>query len=102
MNYIGRNNDNTQKEKNTFIQVFLQTNLFYYLPSNGTFFEYIRNDYRIIKEDDIIHKLLSMITKEKILVEWKEKTKTNILKKSKERVLFDCTPESDTIQTVLK
>lgn len=90
------------KEQNTFIQVFLQTNLFYYLPSNGTFFEYIRNDYRIIKEDDIIHKLLSMITKEKILVEWKEKTKTNILKKIKERVLFDCTPESDTIQTVIK
>lgn len=88
-------------EQNIFIQVFLQKNLFYYLPSNGFFFEYSGNNFKIVKEDDIIHNLLSTITRDKILVSWKEKTKTVTLKKIKERNLFDCTPESETIQNVI-
>ena len=46
--------------------------------------------------------LLSSITKDKTIIEWKEKTKTIIHKKIKERNLLDCKPESETIQKIIK
>ena len=95
-------NELLTKAQTIFVQVFLQQNLFYYLPGNGFFFEYDSKDYRIIKEDHIIHMLLSSITKDKTIIEWKEKTKTIIHKKIKERNLLDCKPESETIQKIIK
>jgi hypothetical protein len=86
-------------EQQIFIQVFLQKNQYYYL--NNNFYEYNGKNYLIIKEDDIIHKLLSSISKERILLDWKQKTKITILKQIKERNLFSSIPESDTIQNIL-
>ena len=88
-------------EQQIFIQVFLNKNQYYYLPSNNCFYEYNGKNYFIIKDDDIIHKLLSSISKERILLQWKHKTKFNILKQIKERSLFSSIPETDTIQNVL-
>ena len=88
-------------EQQTFIQVFLQRNLFYYLPNINVFYEYNGRNYLIVREDDIIHKLLSTISKDRILLDWKQKTKLTILKQIKERSLFTSLPESDTIQHVL-
>jgi hypothetical protein len=97
---IIRNNYLTN-EQQIFIQVFLSKNQYFYLSNNNTFYEYNGNNYFIIKEDDIIHKLLSNISKDRVLLQWKHKTKTNILKLIKERNLFSSIPESDTIQNVL-
>jgi hypothetical protein len=97
---IDRNNFLTN-EQQTFIQVFLQKNLYYYLSSINLFYEYNGTSYMIVKEDDIIHKLLSSISKDRVLLDWKQKTKINILKQIKERSLFTSIPESDTIQNVL-
>jgi hypothetical protein len=88
-------------EQQIFIQVFLNKNQYYYLPSNNCFYEYNGKNYFIIKDDDIIHKLLSSISKERILLQWKHKTKFNILKQIKEKSLFTTIPETDTIQNVL-
>jgi hypothetical protein len=88
-------------EQQIFIQVFLNKNQYYYLPSNNCFYEYNGKNYFIIKDDDIIHKLLSRISKDRILLEWKHKTKFNILKQIKEKSLFTTIPETDTIQNVL-
>jgi len=88
-------------EQQIFIQVFLSNNKYFYLNNNNTFYEYNDEKYLIVKEDDIIHKLLSSISKERILLEWKHKTKTNIIKLIKERSLFSSIPETDTIQNVL-
>ena len=88
-------------EQQIFIQVFLNKNQYYYLPNNNCFYEYNGKNYYIIKDDDIIHKLLSNISKERILLQWKHKTKFNILKQIKERSLFTTIPETDTIQNVL-
>ena len=88
-------------EQQIFIQVFLNKNQYYYLPNNNCFYEYNGKKYFIIKDDDIIHKLLSSISKERILLQWKHKTKFNILKQIKERSLFTSIPETDTIQNVL-
>jgi hypothetical protein len=97
---LSRNNYLTS-EQQIFIQVFLSKNQYYYLNSNNFFYEYNDNHYFIVKEDDIIHKLLSSISKDRILMQWKYKTKINIIKQIKERSLFSSIPESDTIQNVL-
>jgi hypothetical protein len=88
-------------EQQLFIQIFLNKNKYFYLPNNNLFYEYNGEKYLIIKEDDIIHKLLSSISKERVLLQWKHKTKANIIKQIKERSLFSSVPETDTIQNVL-
>ena len=102
-NYERRQNLNTylSEEQQIFIQVFLSKNNYYYLSNNGFFYEYNGKDYLIVREDDILHKLLSTISKERILLQWKHKTKLNIIKQIKERNLFLSTPDTDTIQNVL-
>jgi hypothetical protein len=102
-NYEKRLNRNTYltNEQQIFIQVFLSKNMYFYLPNNNYFYEYNGKNYFIIKEDDIIHKLLSSISKDRILLRWKYKTKINIIKQIKDRSLFNSIPESETIQNVL-
>jgi hypothetical protein len=95
-----RNNYLTS-EQNVFIQVFLSKNKYFYLPNNNFFYEYDGEKYLIVKEDDIIHKLLSTISKDRVLLQWKYKTKIHIVKQIKERSLFSSVPETDTIQNVL-
>jgi hypothetical protein len=95
-----RNNYLTN-EQQIFIQVFLSKNKYFYLQNNNFFYEYNGEKYLIVKEDDVIHKLLSTISNDRILLEWKHKTKQNIIKQIKERSLFSSIPESDTIQNVL-
>lgn len=97
---VNRNNFLTN-EQNTFIQVFLSKNRYYYLFNNNFFYEYDGKRYLIIKEDDVIHKLLSSISNERVLLQWKHKTKINIIKQIKDRSLFNSIPETDTIQNVL-
>lgn len=102
-NHEKRQNLNTylSEEQQIFIQVFLSKNNYYYLSSNGFYYEYNGKDFYIVKEDEILHKLLSTISKDRILLQWKHKTKANIIKQIKERNLFSCIPETDTIQNVL-
>jgi hypothetical protein len=97
---ITRNNYLTN-EQQLFIQVFLSKNKYFYLPNNNFFYEYDGEKYLIVKEDDVIHKLLSSISKDRVLLQWKYKTKSNIIKQIKERSLFNSIPETDTIQNVL-
>ena len=97
---ITRNNFLTN-EQQVFIQVFLSKHKYFYLQNNNFFYEYDGERYLIIKEDDIIHKLLSTISKDRVLLQWKYKTKMNIIKQIKERNLYSSIPETDTIQNVL-
>lgn len=89
------------EEQQIFMQVFLSKNNYYYLSNNNFYYEYNGKDYFIVKEDDIIHKLLSTISKDRVLLQWKHKTKSNIIKQIKERNLFSSIPETDTIQNIL-
>ena len=88
-------------EQQIFIQIFLSNNDYYYLPGNATFYEYDKITYSVIKEDDVHHKLLSSISKDRKLLEWKHKTKFLLLKQIKERNLFQSIPEPGTIQHVI-
>ena len=89
------------EEQQIFIQVFLSKHNYYYLPALNFYYEYNGLDYLIVKEDDIIHKLLSTISKDRTLLKWKHKTRSVIIKRIKERNLFTSTPETETIQNVL-
>ena len=102
-NYAQRQNRNTYltNEQQIFIQVFLSKHQYFYLPSSNFFYEYNGKNYFIVKEDDVIHKLLSTISKDRVLLQWKHKTKINIVKQIKERSLFNSIPETDTIQNIL-
>ena len=76
-----------RNNQNVFIQVFLSKNRFFYIPTNNFFYEYTENKYMIVKEDYIIHTLLSSISKDRSLLQWKHKTKINVIKQIKDRHL---------------
>lgn len=103
LHYKKKQNLNTflSEEQKIFIQVFLSKNNYFYLSNSGFFYEYNQIDYLIVKEDEIIYKLLSAISKDRVLMQWKHKTKTNIIKQIKDKNLFNSTPETNTIQNVL-
>lgn len=103
VNYERRQNLNAHlsEELHIFVQVFLSVHNYYYLANNNCYYEYNGSEYWMVKEDDIIHKLLSAISKDKTLLQWKYRTKTNVLKQIKDRSLFSCIPESSTIRNVL-
>lgn len=88
-------------EQDNFHKVFLSKHQYYYMPYNNLYYEYDGKSYKIVKDDDIHHNLLSTITCEGKLIEWKHKTKLNIIKKIKERILLKSIPETYTIQNVL-
>jgi hypothetical protein len=94
-------NNYLMEEQQIFIQIFLSKNIYFYLPNNNFFYEYNGKDYFIVKEDEIIHKLLSTISRERTLLKWKHKTKSTIIKQIKDRNLFNSIPESHTIQDIL-
>jgi hypothetical protein len=97
---VSRINELTLEQDN-FYKVFLSKRQYFYMPYNNIFYEYDSKTYKIIKEDDIHHHLLSTITDEGKLMAWKHKTKQNIIKQIKERSLFKSVPETYTIQNVL-
>ena len=97
---ISRFNELTLEQTN-FHKVFLSKHQYFYMPYNNIYYEYDGKTYKIIKDDDIHHHLLSTITDEGKLVQWKHKTKQNIIKKIKDRCLLKSTPETYTIQNVL-
>jgi hypothetical protein len=97
---ISRFNELTFEQDN-FYKVFLSKHQYFYMPYNSIYYEYDGKTYKIIKDDDIHYQLLSTITDEGKLIQWKHKTKQNIIKKIKERTLFKSTPETYTIQNVL-
>jgi hypothetical protein len=88
-------------EQDNFFKVFLSKNQYYYMPFNSLYYEYDGKTFKIVNEDDIYHKLLSTITNEGKLLQWKHKTKQMMMKKIKERLLVKALPESETIQNVL-
>ena len=97
---ISRFNELTLEQDN-FHKVFLSKHQYFYMPYNNIYYEYDGITYKIVKDDDIHHHLLSTITDEGKLIQWKHKTKQNIIKKIKDRSLFKSTPETYTIQNVL-
>lgn len=97
---ISRINELTIEHDN-FHKVFLSKHQYYYMPYNNLYYEYDGKTYKVIKDDEIHHHLLSTITDEGKLISWKHKTKHNMIRAIKERNLLKSVPETYTIQNVL-
>ena len=80
----------------------MAVNQYFHIISTNHFFVYDGLHYQIFSEDDILHQVLSTISKDRQLLSWKHKTKINIMKRIKNNNLLDTIPESDTIQFVLQ
>tara|TARA_B110000967_G_scaffold209207_1_gene264330 strand:- start:5480 stop:7177 length:1698 start_codon:yes stop_codon:yes gene_type:complete len=89
-------------EQDSFIHSFLNDNQYFYIPATSNFFMYDGIHYQIYSEDEILHRVLSSISKDRQLMTWKHKTKINIMKRIKDNSLLSSIPESETIQGVLE
>jgi hypothetical protein len=87
--------------RDEFTSRFLQTNRYFYSSQTELFLHYDGVHFVIHSEDDIQHQILSTISSEKCLREWKHKVNKNIIKRIKERSPLNVTPESATIQFVI-
>ena len=72
-----------EKESEQFIQKFLYNHKFYYHTTSELFFEYNDKNFSLVKEDDIQYTILTAISSNKTLMDWKQKLKVTILKKNK-------------------
>ena len=88
-------------EQDAFIQTFLNNNQYFYAASTDNFFFYDGIHYQLYNEDDILHQVLSLISRDGALMSWKQKTKINIMKRIRETSLLQSIPESVTIQSVI-
>ena len=92
-----------EKESEKYINAFLTNpeQQFFYIPSTDVFIKYDGENYQFIDEDDLWITILNDITEKNILIEWKQKIKTTLIKKIKSQSLFNTIPESVTVQYVI-
>ena len=88
-------------DKDEFTSRFLQKNNYFYSTQSELFLHYDGLHFKAYSEDDIQHQILSTITNEQSLMEWKHKTNTNIIKRIKDKTPLTAIPESATIQFVI-
>lgn len=95
-------NEYLSTEQDTFITSFLNDNQYFYCPQTELFFYYNGLHYLKKREDDVLHHVLTSITKDcNTLIPRKPQTKVYIMKRVKESNPLKSIPESATIQDVL-
>jgi hypothetical protein len=87
--------------RDEFTARFLSKNNYFYSPQTELFLHYDGRHFVVRSEDDIQHQILTTISSEKCLREWKHKVNKNIIKRIKERSPLNAIPESVTIQAVI-
>ena len=87
--------------RDEFTARFLSKNNYFYSPQTELFLHYDGRHFVVRSEDDIQHQILTTISSEKCLREWKHKVNKNIIKRIKERSPLNAIPESMTIQAVI-
>ena len=93
--------DMLSKSFTDFAEDFLNQHPYYYLPGSSLFIQYDDLNFTIIEEDDIQHRLYTKINHIQEFADHKTKLKTHVIRKIKERLLIDTTPESETIQKTI-
>ena len=95
--------ENLKKLSDAYINDFLENNdiQYFYISNSDIFLSYNNETFKLVNESEILHQILTGISKNKSLVPWKQKVKASIMKIIKEKNIFDIIPESHTIQYVL-
>ena len=95
-------NEFLSTEQDAFISTFLNDNRYFYCQQTDRYFYYNGANYTLKSEDDVLHHILTSITKEcNVLIPRKPQTKVYIMKRIKECNPLKSIPESATIQSVL-
>jgi hypothetical protein len=89
-------------DQEVFIQSFLNTHPYCYIPSTEKFFFYDGLHYLHYSEDDILHHISTSISREKTMIPWKQRTKITTMKRIKETSLLRSIPNTETIQFVIE
>ena len=87
--------------RDEFTSRFLEKNNYFYSSQTELFLRYDGLHVVVQNEDDIHHQILTAISSEKCLREWRYKVTKNIIKRIKERSALKVVPESGTIQFVI-
>lgn len=87
--------------RDEFTTRFLKKNSYYYSAQTELFLHYDGLHFIIHSEDDIQHQILTTISSEKCLRDWKHKVNKNIIKRIKDKSPLRAIPESATIQFVI-
>jgi hypothetical protein len=82
-----------------FIQEFMNQFSFFYIPQTELFIEYVDGNYTLVTEDDITHAIMERI-QDYNLSHWKYKINISIIKKVKEKSLWNSIPNVYTIKRV--
>ena len=85
------------------INFFFSNNSYYYNPTTNMYVEYIEQ-FRFITENEMIHIVLQFLTKyhnNAIDFSLKQRIKNKIIKKIKEKHIYQNIPESKTLQDIL-
>ena len=95
--------ENLKKLSDEYINDFLVNNdtQYLYISNSDIFLSYNNETFKLVNESEILHQILTGISKNKTLLPWKQRVKTSIMKIIKEQHIFDIIPESYTIQYVL-
>lgn len=95
--------ENLKKLSNSYINDFLVNNdiQYFYIANSEIFLSYNGETFKLVNESEILHQILTGISKNKSLLPWKQKVKTSIMKIIKEQNMLDIIPESHTIQYVI-
>jgi hypothetical protein len=89
-------------DQELFIQSFLNSNPYYYVPSTEKFFFYDGLHYVHHSEDDILHHISTTTSKERNLIPWKQRTKITMMKRIKDSSILRSIPNTETIQFIIE
>tara|TARA_Y100000780_G_C13691741_1_gene419833 strand:+ start:2994 stop:4517 length:1524 start_codon:yes stop_codon:yes gene_type:complete len=91
-------------KKEAFINHFMETHNYYYIPESEIFIEYNKENYSQINENKIWVEIYNEVNKNKELSPWKQKVRLEIISQLKKHTIYNeqLIPETKTIQTVLQ
>ena len=80
--------ENLKNLSDSYINDFLFNNdtQYFYISNSEIFLSYNNETFKLVNESEILHQILTGISKNKSLLPWKQKVKTSIMKIIKEKI----------------
>lgn len=92
-------------EYQAILDHFSNEHMFYYIPSSELYVEYKNSSFKIVNENDLIHKILSFLSEHRVQYNLNTQVKNTlqmrIQKCIKQKNIYDNIPDSETLQTII-
>lgn len=88
---------------NEIIDTFFSCNHYYYVSTTDLYIQYKESEYIIMNENELLHQILSYLSEYRDVLDTQSKglIKTKIKKIIKTRCIYECIPDSETLQNIL-